>query len=97
MIVVIIMRINGTDISVDDAIKIANLDSCFLKKRKNGMMLSDYAIEVLKRNGIDYQKYNNMSSLLFEIEDILNEEENDELDEISRQIAEFHYYNETNK
>ena len=30
-------------------------------------------------------------------EDILNEEENEELEEISRQLAEFHYYNETNK
>ena len=27
----------------------------------------------------------------------LNEEENDELEEVSRQIAEMHYYNETNK
>lgn len=91
------MLINGKEVSVEEAIKLSDVESSFMKPRKNGLLLSDYQIEVLSRNHIDYTKYTNTSSLLFEIEEYLNEEENDELDEVSRQIAEMHYYNETNK
>ena len=69
----------------------------FLKRRDNGILLSDYQISVLDRNNINYKNHNNLSSLLFEIEEFLNEEENDELEEVSRQLAEIHYYSETNK
>ena len=49
-----------------DAIKIANVDNIILKKRNNGMLLSDYQISVLKRNEIDYEKYSNLQTLLFD-------------------------------
>ena len=38
-----------------------------------------------------------MSSLIFEIEEYLNQNDDEELEEVSRQIAEIHYYSETNK
>ena len=91
------MLINGKDITVEEAIKLSNVESAFMKQRSNGLLLSDYQIDILTRNNIDYKKYSNMSSLLFEIEEYLNEEEDDELEEVSRQLAEIHYYNETNK
>lgn len=91
------MLVNGKEITVEEAIELSNIENIFMKKRSNGLFLSDYQIDVLQRNHIDYNKHNNSSSLLFEIEEYLNEEENDELEEVSRQIAEMHYYNETNK
>lgn len=91
------MEVNGKEITVKEAIELSNVESAFLKHRNNGLLLSDYQVDVLERNNINYKKYSNMSSLLFEIEDLLNQEEDDELEEVSRQIAEMHYYNETNK
>lgn len=91
------MLINGKEVSVNDAINLANVENDFLKRRDNGLLLSDYQISILEVNGIEYKKYSNLSSLLFEIEELLNEETNDELEEVSRQLSEIHYYSETNK
>lgn len=91
------MKVNGVDISVDDALKYTKVEQDFLKRRENNILLSDRQVEILTRNGIDYKKYSNISSLLFDIEEVLNEEEDFELEEISKQLAEIHYYSETNK
>lgn len=91
------MIINGKEISVKDAMELTNVKQDFLKRRENGLLFSDYQVDVLKQNGIDYRKYSNLSSLLFELEEVLNEEENTELEEISKQLSEMYYYNEVNK
>ena len=91
------MLINGKEVSVSEAINLTKIESDFLKRRDNGLLLSDYQISVLEGNGIDYKQYSSLSSLLFEIEEFLNEELNEELEEVSRQLSEIHYYNETNK
>lgn len=74
-----------------------NFDKKMHKKRDNGLLLSDEQIEILNRYNINYLKYNNISSLIYEIEEILNEEYNEELDKVSGELAEFNYYNNTNK
>lgn len=84
-------------IKFDEAIKLADIDNVLLKRRNNGMLFSDYQISVLKRNNIDYENYVNMQDLLFDIEEILNDNYDDELDLISGQIAEFIYYKDTKK
>ncbi len=91
------MIINGVETTVNEAIELSNIKQDFLKRRENGLLLSDYQINVLNQNGINYKRYNNLSSLLFDLEKILNEEENTELEEISKQLSEIHYYNEVNK
>lgn len=68
------------------------------KKRDNGLILSDNQIEVLKRYDIDYLQYNSISSLLYDIEDILtNDQVYEDLDMVSQELAEFNYYHNTNK
>lgn len=91
------MKINSTEIDVEKAIEFANYDNQLLKRRENNMLLSDYQIDVLKRNGLDYLNYGSIQSLLFDIEEILNEEYEDELDLVSIQLAEFIYYRDTKK
>ena len=91
------MIINKKDFSVDDAIKYAEYDKLLLNRRENGLLLSDYQIMVLSRNGIDYMKYGNMKELLFEIEYCLDDYFDDELDMVGSQLSEFIYYNDTNK
>ena len=60
--------------------------------------ISDNQIEVLKRYDIDYKKYISLNSLIFEIEEILNEEvDASDLEEVSSRLSELNYYNNTNK
>ena len=75
-----------------------DIEKTRLKTRNNNIYLSDNQIEILKRYNIDYQKYNSISSLLFDIEEILNSGMGeDDLEILSNDIQEFNYYNNTNK
>ncbi len=77
---------------------IPDIEKTKLKKIKNDIYLSDAWIEILERYDIDYRKYNSISELIFDIEEILNSGvEANELEELSRDIQEFNYYNNTNK
>ena len=77
---------------------IPDIEKTKLKKIKNDIYLSDACIEILERYDIDYRKYNSVSALIFDIEEILNSGvEANELEELSRDIQEFNYYNNTNK
>lgn len=77
---------------------IPDIEKTKLKKIKNDIYLSYAWIEILERYDIDYRKYNSVSALIFDIEEILNSGvEANELEELSRDIQEFNYYNNTNK
>ena len=73
-----------------------HMDS-WLIPRENGMLLSDYHVEVLKRNGINYLEYGSIRELLFAINDILEEDDNDELEEVAKDLDEKNYYKNVNK
>ena len=77
--------------------EIMGSEKTFLKRRENGLMLSDNDIAILKRNGINYQEYHNLSELIFAITSILEEEEIDDLQELNIKLGEYNYYNYTNK
>ena len=91
------MIINKSDISIEEAIKFSNYDQLLLRRRENGILLSDYQVSVLSRNGINYKKFGNVRELLFEIENCLDDYFDEELDLVSSQISEYIYYNDTNK
>ena len=77
--------------------EIMGTEKSFLKRRKNGLMLSDNDIEILKRNNINYLEFSSLEALIFKIEEALSEEENDELEGLSAKLGEYNYYNYTNK
>lgn len=91
------MIINKKDVSVDEAIRFSNFDELLLRRRENGLLLSDYQVAVLSRNGIDFKKFGNVRELLFEIENCLDDYFDEELDLVSSQISEYIYYNDTKK
>lgn len=91
------METNNKEISLEDAIEVADIENSILKRRNNGLLLSDYQVIVLENRGIMYEKYGSIHELLFDIEEILNDEYDDELDNISKQLAEMAYYGETRK
>ena len=71
-----------------------------LKKLDNGLLLSDFHIEVLEKYGFDYRKYGSIEELIFEIEEYLNEEGDSDcgdLDYVSADLQERNYYINTNK
>lgn len=77
---------------IDDYKEFVPGSNSWLVPRENGMLLSDYQVEVLLRNDIDYRKYGSIKEILFEINDILEEDENEELECISRELDERNYY-----
>lgn len=87
------MIINGKEINIENI----NYETKMHTKRENGLLLSDEQINILKKYDIDYLKYNNISSLIYEIEEILNMEYYEDLDNLSIELAEFNYYQNTNK
>lgn len=92
------MEVNGKKLDIDSITKDVYNDKSMIKMRGNGIYLSDNQIEVLKRYDIDYKKYISLNSLIFEIEEILNEEvDASDLEEVSSRLSELNYYNNTNK
>ena len=91
------MTINKTNISLEDAINFSNQQELFLSRRENNMLLSNYQISVLNRFGIDYKNYSSIKELVFEIENCLDDDYDEELDLVSSQLSEYIYYNETKK
>ena len=77
--------------------EIMGTDKSFLKRRSNGLMLSDNDISILERSGINYLDYHNLQDLIFAISEVLSEIDDDELDLLNIKLGEYNYYNYTNK
>ena len=67
-----------------------------LEKVNDKLYLTKNQIDILERYDIEY-KTKSIDELIFEIEDILNYEDSDELDKLSMDLSEFNYYHNTNK
>lgn len=92
------MIINGKEVSIDDLVETIDINSNIPKTRKNGLVLRDSQIETLKKYNIEYENFTSLSSLIFEIEEILTYETDlDDLEELSAELSEQNYYNNTNK
>lgn len=93
------MLINGKEININDIVEEINIDANIIKKRENGLPLRDSHIEVLNKYHIDYKNHSSLQSLIFEIEEIINEEDGeiDDLIMLSEELSEINYYNYTNK
>ena len=69
-----------------------------LNKISDNLYLSNRQIEILKRYEIDYKKFNDIKSLLYEVETALDEVyDADDLQALSIELSEFNYYHNTNK
>ena len=81
-----------------DRIDIEAHNSLELKKINDNLYLSKKQIDILNKYNIEYLN-RSIEDLLFELDEILNDsyEELVDLDDISREIAEFNYYHNTKK
>lgn len=71
--------------------------SSFYKRTKKGLMLNQEQRDILRKYDFDYEKYSSLESLLFDIETVLQEEEYEDLEEVSKTLSELYYYNNVNK
>lgn len=83
--------------NIDELVNEINFNDNFIGYNKKGLILTNKEIDVLKRNEIDYEKYSSVSELLYEIDDVLEEVDDEELDIVANDIAERNYYLNTNK
>ena len=69
-----------------------------LNKISDNLYLSNRQIEILKRYEIHYKKFNDIKSLMYEVETALEEVyDADDLQALSIELSEFNYYHNTNK
>lgn len=82
---------------IDDS-EILKTEKSFLKKYNN-IYISEEQKEILDRYDIDVNKYLDISELIYDIEECLNNsiDELDDLEWVSQTISEYNYYNNTNK
>lgn len=91
------MRINNEEVSVEELVTKLNPRNNMIKDCGNGIYLSEPQISILKQYGFNYEKYSNAKSLIFDIEEYLNENPEEELETVVETLSEFNYYHNTNK
>ena len=89
------MIING--VQIDENNFVSN-DKNFLKKHNN-IYISDEHVSILKKYNINIDNYKNINELIYDIEECLNDsyEYLEDLEWVSQTLAEYNYYNNTNK
>lgn len=63
-------------------------------ERKNKMYLSNNEIKILEKYNVNYNNYDSLSSLIFDLNEI---EGDDDLEQLAIELSEFNYYNNQNK
>lgn len=69
----------------------------YFHKKVGNLYLSQAEMDILDMYEIDYKKYNDIKLLMYEIEEVLDENDSDELEWVLNELAEFNYYNNTKK
>lgn len=73
------------------------IENRFTKYQKNDIYLTGEQIDILNEYGIDYDKCNSISELIYLIESNKDDDNYDDLDWVQSNLAEFNYYHNTNK
>lgn len=66
-------------------------------KINDKLMLTNYQLETIKKYNIDLKNAPSLSYIIFELENILEEDEDEEIEEILAELQERNYYENTNK
>lgn len=63
-------------------------------ERKNKMFLSNNEVKTLEKYNVNYNNYDSLSSLIFDLNEI---DGDDDLEQLVIELSEFNYYNNQNK
>lgn len=67
------------------------------RKINDKLMLTNYQINVLERYNIKIEEAPSLSYIIFEAENVLEEEPNEDLEQVLNELAERNYYENTHK
>ena len=92
------MKVNKTDYDINSLFEDLDIKNNLHTYVVNDIYLSNKQINVLNRNNINYKKYTNLSTLIYDIEEYLNDGNDDlELENLLDELVEFNYYMNTKK
>ena len=74
-----------------------NLDLSNTLQNINGFLLTEKECQVLDQFGVNYRGCNSLKEVLYEIEDVLEEQYDDALEDVSISISDRDYYQNSNK
>ncbi len=66
-------------------------------KINDKLILTNYQIEILKKYNINIEQAPSLSYIIFEAENILEEEPNEDLEQVLYELSERNYYENTHK
>ena len=83
---------------LDSVINDLDFEKNSLKTCKNGLLLTNYEMEVLDKYKIDFNKTSSLKEILYLIDEVLDEDNSlTDLENISLSISERDYYMNTKK
>ena len=84
------------DYSIDEVIQNMNFSDYQFQTLKSGLMLTNWEISVLEQYHVPYQKCLSLKEILYEIEEVLQDQDDClELENVSSSISERDYYQNT--
>ena len=87
------MKIDNENINIDDLFN----QKYMHKEIKKGIFLSEYQIEVLNKYDINVSEIVSINDLIYQIDEILQLDDYEDLELVANEISEFYYYANTNK
>ena len=82
---------------IDQLTNEIDFKSNMLTKVNDKLMLTNYQVEVLKRNGINPEEYTSLKDIIYMGEEAYEDTLDEELDYILSQLSERNYYENTHK
>ena len=83
--------------NIEKLVSEIDFNANFIGYNRQGVVLTNREVDILKRNNIDYSKFSSVSLLVSEIDDVIEEVMDEELDEVANNIVERNYYLNTKK
>ncbi len=82
------MKIDNQEVNIKDL-----FDEKYMHKEIiNGIFLNEYQIQILLKYKINPYKCSSLQNLIFEIEEVLCEDDFEDLESVASEIDEFNYY-----
>ena len=82
------MKIDNQEVNIKDL-----FDEKYMHKEiTNGIFLNEYQIQILLKYKINPYKCSSLQNLIFEIEEVLCEDDFEDLESVASEIDEFNYY-----
>ena len=90
------MQINNNEVNIEELIGNVDFQANMQKSVNETLSLTDHQIEVLERFQINYH-VGSLKEIVFLIDEVLDETDDEELELIASELAERDYYENTNK